>query len=125
MKLKELLKLYYNSPEEVTMSSVDMVNKIHRELILPGTFKDLNEYRKTLSWNLSRDVYYREAIKENDDLYVTMTTGKMDFYFIFPGDEEFQILLEGGLKKHRSYRKEYLNLGRGDGRYVFYSRKYE
>lgn len=125
MKLKEFLKEYYGSTKEITMKS-EQISYVLKELVLPGAFKNIQDFRKTLSWNLDRDVYYREAAKENneDTLYVTLTTGKMDFYLIFDGDEEFQSLLEKGLKKHRYYRKESLpwSINR---RYLFYSRKYE
>lgn len=125
MKLKEFLKEYYGSTKEITMKS-EQIGYVLKELVLPGTFKNIQDFRKTLSWNLDRDVYYREAAKENneDTLYVTLTTGKMDFYLIFDGDEEFQGLLEKGLKKHRYYRKESLPWSM-NRRYLFYSRKYE
>lgn len=125
MKLKEFLKEYYGSTKEVTMKS-ELIGHVLKELVLPGAFKSVQDFRKTLSWNLDRDVYYREAAKENNEntLYVTLTTGKMDFYLIFEGDEKFQGLLEKGLKKHKYYRKESLpwDMNR---RYLFYSRKYE
>lgn len=127
MKLKELLKLYYKTTKDITMSTPNIPNKIFKELILPGAFKSLEEYRKTLSWNLDREIFYREATKESntgEDLYVTMTTGKMEFYFIFNNDSEFTELIEKGLKKHRSYRKEYLPWS-GTRKYLFYSKKYE
>lgn len=127
MKLKELLKIYYNTDKEVTMKLSWVVSRVFKELILPGSFKSMEDYRKTLSWNLDRDVYYREATKEGetgDLLYVTVTTGKMDFYFMFEGDTEFTKLLEEGLKKHRSYRKENLSWD-SNRKYLFYSRKYE
>lgn len=125
MKLKEFLKEYYGSTKEITMKS-EQIGYVLKELVLPGAFKNIQDFRKTLSWNLDRDVYYREAAKENneDTLYVTLTTGKMDFYLIFDGDEEFQSLLEKGLKKHRYYRKESLPWSM-NRRYLFYSRKYE
>lgn len=128
MKLKELLKIYYNTPSEVTMSNRDVISGVFKELILPGTFGSLAEYRKTLSWNLDRDIYYREATKEVNSkenlLYVTMTTGKIDFYFIFEDDSKFINLLEEGLKKHRGYRKDYLPWDT-TRKYLFYSKKYE
>ena len=129
MKLKELLKLYYNDTKEVTMASSKVVNNSFKELTLPGSFRSMGDYRKTLSWNLDRDVYYREATKlsdpkENSSLYVTMTTGKMDFYFIFDSDNDFEGLLEMGLKKHKGYRKEYLPWDT-TRRFLFYSKKYE
>lgn len=125
MKLKEFLKEYYGSTKEITMKS-EQISYVLKELVLPGAFKNIQDFRKTLSWNLDRDVYYREAAKENneDTLYVTLTTGKMDFYLIFDGDEEFQSLLEKGLRKHRYYRKESLPWSM-NRRYLFYSRKYE
>ena len=130
MKLKELLKHYYNTPNEITMSNQSVVNGVFKELILPGAFGNLKDYRKTLSWNLNRDVYYREATKENDlreknnTLYVTMTTGKMDFYFTFDEDSEFTELLEAGLKKHRGYRRENLPID-NTRKFLFCSKKYE
>ena len=126
MKLKELLKFYYGTSSDITMSNNSVVPRVYKELILPGSFNSLNDYRKTLSWNLDRDVYYREAAKEaNDDsLYVTITTGKMDFFFIFNDDKEFLDLLNKNLKKHRSYRKETISMN-DNRRHFFYSRKYE
>lgn len=128
MKLKELLKHYYNTPNEITMSDHKIVNGVFKELTLPGAFENMRDYRKTLSWNLDRDVYYREACKENnpsnDLLYVIMTTGKMDFYFVFDGEKEFTDLLDSGLKKHRGYRKENLPIDM-TRKFFFYSRKYE
>lgn len=126
MKLKELLKFYYGTSSDITMSNNSVVPRVYKELVLPGSFNSLNDYRKTLSWNLDRDVYYREAAKEaNDDsLYVTITTGKMDFFFIFNDDKEFLDLLNKNLKKHRSYRKETISMN-DNRRHFFYSRKYE
>lgn len=129
MKLKELLKHYYKTEDEVTMSTPRVVTEIYKELILPGAFDSIKSYRKTLSWNLDRDVFYREATKnlnskDTDSLYVTMTTGKMDFYFIFDTDSEFQELIDEGLKKHKGYRKEYLPWS-SDQKYLYYSKKYE
>lgn len=128
MKLKELLKHYYKTSGEVSMSSGEVVTKVLKELVLPGTFKTTKEYRKTLSWNLDREVYFREATKEinsdEDLLYVKMTTGKMELYFIFEGDQDFSNLLEKGLKKHRGYRKEYLPWDT-TRKFLFCSRQYE
>lgn len=126
MKLKELLKLYYGTGEDVTMSTPGVITDVMNELILPGSYESPSKYRKTISWNLDRDVFYREATKENENspLYVTMTTGKMDFYFIFDTDSEFQKLLGSGLKKHRGYRKEYLPWDKSR-EFLYYSRRYE
>ena len=128
MKLKELLKFYYKTPSEVTMSNSKVISGVYKELVLPGTFGTLADYRKTLSWNLDREVYYREASKEenskNDNLYVTMTTGKIDFYFVFEKDSDFTELLEEGLKKHRGYRKEHLPWD-ATRKFLFLSKRYE
>lgn len=126
MKLKELLKFYYDKESDVKMSTPGIITEVYKELILPGAFKSLEEYRKTLSWNLDREVYYREATKEGNKeyLYVTVTTGKMDFYFTFGNESEFQDLLDKGLKKHKSYRKEYLSWD-NTRKFLFYSKKYE
>lgn len=126
MKLKEFLKKYYECSQEVSMKS-DVVYSSYKELVLPGSYESFTDYKKTLSWNLGRDVYYREATKEPtcDDLYVTMTTGRMDFYTTFEDDQDFQDLLDNGLKKHRSYRKETIPQYDLSRKYLYYSKKYE
>lgn len=125
MKLKEFLKEYYDVNEEVNMKS-QVIDYSYRDMILPGTFGNLRDYRKTLAWNMDRDVFYREATKEDggSTLYVTLTTGKIDFYTTFDGDKEFLELLKKGLKKHRSYRKEFLGWSPGC-QYLYFSKKYE
>lgn len=125
MKLKEFLREYYKEKKEVTMKS-RVIERVLNELILPGTFKDLSGFRKTISWNLDRDVYYRKVTKEfgSEDLYVILTTGKMDFYLILDTDQEFQEFLDKGLKKHRGYRRESIPYDSSQV-YLYYSRKYE
>lgn len=126
MKLRDFFKEYYDWSEEIRVRS-EVCNRAFKEMILPGSFKDSGEFRKMLSWNLDRDVYYREASKNGDyepQLYVTLTTGKMDFYVIFDTDQEFLDMVGKGLKKHRGYRKESIVPG-GEIKYLYYSRKYE
>ena len=121
MKLREFLKDYYSCGDVRSTFS-----QVYRELCLPGAYSGAENFRKTISWNLDRDVYFREATKYEGKpgIYVILTTGKMDFFPSFDSEEEFQGYLDSGLKKHRSYRRDYL--AREDGKtYLFYSRKYE
>lgn len=125
MKLKEFLKEYYDVDKEVDMKS-PVIEYSYKELILPGTFKCFRDYRKTLAWNMDRDVFYREVTKSDNvnTLYVTLTTGKLDFYINFENDSEFLKFINNGLKKHKSYRKEFLGWLPGC-QYLYFSKKYE
>ena len=125
MKLKEFLKEYYDVNEEVNMKS-QVIDYSYRDMILPGTFGCLRDYRKTLAWNMDRDIFYREATKEDggSTLYVTLTTGKIELYVVFESEKEFQDYIDCGLKKHRQYRKENLTFDLSR-KHLFYSRKYE
>ena len=125
MKLNEFLKRYYGSDSDINMRS-GYIDRAFRELILPGSFDNIRDYRKTISWNLDKDVYYREASKENNssELYVTLTTGRITLYITFQNEEEFQEYLRNGLKKHRGYKKETLPFSLSV-KYLYFSRKYE
>lgn len=125
MKLKEFIKKYYNSTKEITTKS-DEILYTFKELILPGTFKSEVDFKKTMAWNLDRDVYFREVTQENSlpRVYVTLTTGKIDLYVVLESEKEFQDYIDCGLKKHRQYRKENLTFDLSR-KHLFYSRKYE
>lgn len=125
MKLKEFIKRYYGSSKEITTKS-DEILYTFKELILPGTFRSEVDFKKTMAWNLDRDVYFREVTQENGlpEVYVTLTTGKIDLYVILESEKEFQDYIDDGLKKHRQYRKENLTFDLSR-KHLFYSRKYE
>lgn len=125
MKLKEFIKKYYNSTKDITTKSKELLY-VFKELILPGTFKDDIDFKKTISWNLNRDVYFREVTQENTspEIYVTLTTGKMDLYLVFNSESDFLEYINCGLKKFRTYRKENLTFD-PSRKYLYYSRKYE
>jgi adenosylcobinamide amidohydrolase len=125
MKLKEFIKKYYGSSKEITTKSDEILYTL-KELILPGTFRSDVDFKKTMAWNLDRDVYFREVTQENGlpEVYVTLTTGKIDLYVVLGDEKEFQNYIECGLKKHRQYRKENLTFD-PSRKHLFYSRKYE
>lgn len=125
MKLKEFIKKYYGSSKDITTKSKEITNT-YKELILPGSYRSEMDFRKTLAWNLDRELYFREATQENNstEIYVTLTTGHLDLYVIFENEDEFQEYLDCGLKKHRKYRKENITYDQSR-KYLFYSRKYE
>ena len=125
MKLSEFIKKYYDCSKDITTKSPELDN-VYKELILPGTFKDLPDFKKTIAWNMGRDVYYTEVTKENNssELYVKLTTGKMEFFATFENENYFEDFLTGGLKKHRSYKKENLNFNTPI-KYLYFSRRYE
>lgn len=125
MKLKEFIKKYYGSSKEITTKSDEILYTL-KELILPGTFRSDVDFKKTMAWNLDRDVYFREVTQENGlpEVYVTLTTGKIDLYVVFGDEKEFQDYIDCGLKKHRQYRKENLTFDLSR-KHLFYSRKYE
>ena len=125
MKLKEFIKKYYGSSKEITTKSNEILYTL-KELVLPGTFKNDLDFKKTISWNLDRDVYFREVTQENNssEIYVTLTTGKIELYVVFESEKEFQDYIDCGLKKHRQYRKENLTFDLSR-KHLFYSRKYE
>jgi hypothetical protein len=125
MKLKEFIKKYYGSSKDITTRSKEITNT-YKELILPGSYRSEMDFRKTLAWNLDRELYFREATQENNsaEIYVTLTTGHLDLYVIFENEDEFQGYLDCGLKKHRKYRKENITYD-PSRKYLFYSRKYE
>ena len=125
MKLKEFIKKYYGSTKDITTKSNELLYVL-KELILPGTFKNDVDFKKTISWNLNRDVYFREVTQENDspEIYVTLTTGKIDLYPVFNSESDFLEYINCGLKKLRTYRKENLIFD-PSRKYLYYSRKYE
>lgn len=125
MKLKEFIKKYYGSSKEITTKSDEILYTL-KELILPGTFRSDVDFKKTMAWNLDRDVYFRDVTQENGlpEVYVTLTTGKIDLYVVFESEKEFQDYIDHGLKKHRQYRKENLTFDLSR-KHLFYSRKYE
>lgn len=128
MKLKEFLKNYYNvKNRNVTMGSEE-IRKAWKELVLPGSFGNMKEFRKVLSWNLDREAYYRDVIRyvdiDPENLYATITTGRIDFHCIFDDESDFKELITSGLKKFRTYRKENLPSVLGEN-YLYYSRHYE
>lgn len=127
MKLKDFIRKYYKMNEKLDLGS-EVIRYMYKEMILPGTFNNFFEFKKYLSWNLDREVYFREVTKDNVNsnlLYITLTTGKLDLYVTMNSENEFMDYIENGLKKHRQYRKDLIPHTQ-DGRvYLFYSRKYE
>ena len=123
MKLKEFIKKYYDISEDVNIRG-NYIDNVYHELILPGTFKNLGEFKKTCSWNLDRNVYFREVVETDEGLSVKLTTGKLDLYLNLDDKSEFLEYLDAGLKKHREYRKENLSWDPSI-KYLFYSRRYE
>ena len=125
MKLKEFIKKYYGSSKEITTKSTEILYTL-KALVLPGTFKNDLDFKKTIAWNLDRDIYFREVTQENNssELYVTLTTGKIELYVVFENEKEFQDYIDCGLKKHRQYRNENLTFDLSR-KHLFYSRKYE
>ena len=125
MKLKEFIKKYYGSSKEITTKSNEILYTL-KELVLPGTFKNDLDFKKTIAWNLDRDIYFREVTQENNssELYVTLTTGKIELYVVFESEKEFQDYIEKKKKKHRQYRKENLTFDLSR-KHLFYSRIYE
>ena len=97
MKLKEFIKKYYGSSKDITTRSKEITNT-YKELILPGSYRSEMDFRKTLAWNLDRELYFREATQENNsaEIYVTLTTGHLDLYVIFENEDEFQGYLDCG-----------------------------
>ena len=52
MKLKEFIKKYYGSSKEITTKSNEILYT-RKELVLPGTFKNDLDFKKTIAWKRS------------------------------------------------------------------------